>query len=183
MLRNREAVIDAALEVLAARPEASIEEVAAAAGLGRTTVYRHFATREDLLRSLFGRVVAESREVTAAVIARGGSAEDTLLALGPAIVGIGQRFRFLHGHQALAAEVLEAERGFERDPVRVFLELGIANGELRDEMPLSWMQATIQSLAVATTDEINADRLEPEAGGRILGEMLAAALLGDRARR
>jgi AcrR family transcriptional regulator len=175
--RNRETVIETAIEVLAARPEATMEEIASAARLGRTTVYRHFPTRDDLIRSLFVRVIAEAREATAAVIAEGGTVEETIRALGPAMVSVGQRFRFLHQHQAIGNTVIEAEREFEEDPVRIFLRRAIENGELRGDVEVGWMQATITAVAIATNDEIIAGRVDLEAGGRILGEMLAAALV------
>jgi TetR/AcrR family transcriptional regulator, mexCD-oprJ operon repressor len=40
--RNREQILDAAASVLGTDPAASIVDIAAAAGLGRATVYRHF---------------------------------------------------------------------------------------------------------------------------------------------
>jgi AcrR family transcriptional regulator len=175
--RNREAVIETALDVLATRPDASMEEIASAAGLGRTTVYRHFPTREDLVRSLFVQVVVEARELMVAVIAEGDSAEETIRAMGPAMVSVGQRFRFLHQHQAIGTKVFEAERAFEEDPVRIFLKKGIKSGELRGDVEVSWMQATITAVAIATTDEIIAGRVDPETGGAVLGEMLASALV------
>lgn len=178
--RNREAVIETALEVLATRPDASVEDIASTAGLGRTTVYRHFPTREDLIQSLFVRVVAEAREATAAVIAAGGTTEETIRALGPAMVSVGQRFRFLHQHQAIGTKVIEEERAFEEDPVRLFLMRGIERGELRGDVEVGWMQATITAVAIATNDEIIAGRVDLETGGRVLGEMLAAALLDGR---
>lgn len=178
--RNREAVVETALEVLATRPDASMEEIASAAGLGRTTVYRHFPTRDDLIQSLFVRVVTEAREATAAVIAQGGTVGETIRALGPAMVSVGHRFRFLHQHQTIGTTVIEEERAFEEDPVRVFLKRGIENGELRGDVEVGWMQATITAVAIATNDEIIAGRVDLDSGGRILGEMLAAALVDGR---
>jgi AcrR family transcriptional regulator len=52
-LRNRERVLEAAEAVFAARgPAASTEEVAAAAGVGAGTVFRHFPTKEFLLEAI-----------------------------------------------------------------------------------------------------------------------------------
>ena len=45
VLRNHAALLDAAAAVLAVDPSASLAEVAARAGLGRATLYRHFPTR------------------------------------------------------------------------------------------------------------------------------------------
>jgi AcrR family transcriptional regulator len=51
--RNRERVLDAARECFArAGKEAQIDEVAATAGVGVGTVYRHFATKEALVQAL-----------------------------------------------------------------------------------------------------------------------------------
>jgi len=49
---NRERLLQAAAELLQAEPEASVEEIAAAAGLSRATVYRHFTSRADLLAAV-----------------------------------------------------------------------------------------------------------------------------------
>src|SRR5215207_7171578 len=50
--RNERAIVEAAAEVIWRAPNATIGEVATASGLGRATIYRHFASREDLLRAI-----------------------------------------------------------------------------------------------------------------------------------
>jgi AcrR family transcriptional regulator len=50
---NRERIVAAASEVFGRRgPDAEVKEIAAAAGVGVGTLYRHFRNREDLLRAL-----------------------------------------------------------------------------------------------------------------------------------
>jgi AcrR family transcriptional regulator len=52
--RNRDRILAAAAEVFASRGlDASLDEIAAHAGLGVGTVYRRFANREELVEALF----------------------------------------------------------------------------------------------------------------------------------
>ncbi|WP_328753823.1 TetR/AcrR family transcriptional regulator [Streptomyces sp. NBC_00269] len=52
--RTVQAILEAAERVLAANPAATMEQLAQAAGVARTTVHRRFATREALLDELTG---------------------------------------------------------------------------------------------------------------------------------
>jgi AcrR family transcriptional regulator len=175
--RNREAVIEAAITALAEDPNASMLDVAHAAGLGRTTVYRHFDSREELIVALFERVIVEARSATGEVIAAGRPAAETLLALGPVMVSIGERFRFLNAHLTIGATALAESMETLDDPVRTFLVDAVASGELRDDAPLAWMQSIMQSAAMVTNAEINAGRLDPDVAGRLLGETFVAAFV------
>ena len=57
-VRNRERVLEAAKAVFSAGgPEASLEAVARAAGVGIGTLYRHFPTREALFEAVYRREV------------------------------------------------------------------------------------------------------------------------------
>jgi TetR/AcrR family transcriptional repressor of lfrA len=50
--RTRNAILDAAMSVLADKPTASLGDIAAAANVGRSTLHRYFAERSDLLHAL-----------------------------------------------------------------------------------------------------------------------------------
>jgi AcrR family transcriptional regulator len=59
-LRNRERVLEAAKAVFSAGgPDASLEAVARAAGVGIGTLYRHFPTREALFEAVYRREVQQ----------------------------------------------------------------------------------------------------------------------------
>ena len=89
--------------------------IAERSGLGRTTVYRHFPARNDLLLALFARVIDEARAVTSAVIEAGLPAAETLRALGPAIITISDRYRFLHEVRSVGEEMIAESTA---DPTR-----------------------------------------------------------------
>ncbi|MEU8525179.1 MULTISPECIES: TetR/AcrR family transcriptional regulator [Streptomyces] len=50
--RSVRAILEAAERVLAAEPGASMEQIAAAAGVARTTIHRRFANRQSLIEAL-----------------------------------------------------------------------------------------------------------------------------------
>src|SRR3712207_3752139 len=103
-VRNREAVLEAAIRLLAERPDASMRDVADASGLGRTTVYRHFSTREDLVRALFDRVFEESGRLMQQTAESDDPAPVVLRRIAEDLVSLGERFRFLEHHRALREE-------------------------------------------------------------------------------
>jgi AcrR family transcriptional regulator len=174
--RNRDTVINAAIELLGENPNASMQEVAAASGLGRTTVYRHFPSRETLLVSLFERVVEEAQRISASIIAEDGGAELILRRMGREFVLLGGRFRFL---SAFIGEttVLEESKIAPHDPVADFIRAGQASGELVSDLPQLWVQSMLQAMSIAATDDVAAGRFDATEAGELLGDSFVALLL------
>jgi len=71
--RNR--ILDVALEVLGQNPDTGMGDIASAAGVVRRTVYGHFPTRADLVRTLTQQAVNEIAAVLTEVNASKRSAE------------------------------------------------------------------------------------------------------------
>jgi AcrR family transcriptional regulator len=173
-LRNREAVMEAAIRVLAERPQASMRDIADASGLGRTTVYRHFSTREELVAALFVRVVEESEAMMRDVAAEHEDAEAVLRHMALELVKLNDRYRFLHSHPELRDEHLHAT---QEDPYGTWFREAQGRGELRGDLTVEFMTAMLRGMAIATTDELLNERASPADAGRMLAELLVSAFL------
>ena len=89
----KRSLLDVAAEVLVADPSASLTQVADAAGIGRTTLHKHYATREDLLRAVGHRVIDLWEQV--AETASADDADGGLRAAIEAMIPIGPQLAFL----------------------------------------------------------------------------------------
>lgn len=73
-VRNRQVLLDAAAEVfVASGVDAPIREIAARAGVGTGTVYRHFPTRADLVVAVYRHQVEACAEAGPALLAESAS--------------------------------------------------------------------------------------------------------------
>jgi AcrR family transcriptional regulator len=174
--RNRRTVLDAAVALLAQRPQATMQEVADASGLGRTTVYRHFPRRQDLIDALYEEVLHESGQTVRDAIAEATTARALLCDLGARIIAIGDRYRFLDAHPELRERALAGTDDSEgRDPLDEYLTAAQARGEVRSDVPVSWMLTSMRGLAVVAMFEVSAGRMSVEDAGHHVGETCASA--------
>ena len=72
--RNRRTLLTAAAEELAHNPEASMADVARAAGLTRATLYRHFRNRQSLLEAIQTEALVRAAETLVACRIEEGTA-------------------------------------------------------------------------------------------------------------
>ncbi|MEV4423029.1 helix-turn-helix domain-containing protein [Patulibacter sp. NPDC049589] len=183
--RNRDLVVAAAVRVLSERPDASMREIAEASGVGRTTVYRHFPQRDDLVRALFRRVFEEAHEIAERFVAEGraawaagdGDGLEVVVALTAEFADIGERYRFLGVHRELEAEQLEAlsaEHGTE--PLESYLAEAQARGELRTDLTVPWMMDVVHGLTMMAAQHVRlgagtVDELRPMLAATVRGAL------------
>ena len=175
VLRNEAQIVAAATRVLADDPEATMQDVADAAGLGRATVYRHFPTRDALTAAIERAAMAE----IAAVLADGRLEEgDPLEALGRAIEGlfeVGDRYRVLASerrHGPSPAKQQMAEAAFR--PMSALLDRARRAGALADDVPLEWVYAAVGAIVGAGVRQVATGILAREAAPG----MVMRAILG-----
>src|SRR6184192_3539267 len=75
MNETRDRILDVALDVLGENPDAGMGDIASAAGVVRRTVYGHFPSRLDLIRTLTEQAVAEMTAVLGEVNASDAGAD------------------------------------------------------------------------------------------------------------
>jgi TetR/AcrR family transcriptional repressor of mexCD-oprJ operon len=132
------AILDAAARVLAERGEqASMTEVATAAGVARATVYRYFPSREALLTRVGQLAVADAGARLAASRIGEVAPDDGVARAVRALADVGDAFI------VLARERVEPDRQeFETaviGPLRELFDRGQAVGAFRADLSTSWL--------------------------------------------
>ena len=156
-LRNEDAVLEAAKEVFTTSGvDAPVRQIAARAGVGPGTLYRHFPKRSDLVAAVF------RREVDAC------AAEATLLAAdhppGEALSRWLKRYTgFLATKKGLAAALHSGDPAFQELPdyfrtsfepvLASLLDAAAAAGEARRDIEPYDLLRAIGNLAAATGDD------------------------------
>jgi TetR/AcrR family transcriptional repressor of mexCD-oprJ operon len=159
-VRNRDALLTVALDVINRDPDASMNEIADAAALGRATLYRHFPTREDLLTALRQR--AREQGIAAMDEARpdDGDPIAALERIVDALFAVGKRNRVLFGPGRAKPSLAERERHFE--PVTRTFERAQRDGIIASDITANWLTTALRHLLGAAATEIESGRLKRE---------------------
>jgi AcrR family transcriptional regulator len=135
-LRNRERVLEAAAELVRRDGEkVPMAQIAEHAGVGVGTVYRHFATREDLLGALVYRSFGLAVDNARAAGAHPGSALEGVRVFFLATLRDRERFVLpLHGGPAIFTPATRERQADVRTILRGLIDRGQAAGQLRADL-------------------------------------------------
>jgi TetR/AcrR family transcriptional regulator, mexCD-oprJ operon repressor len=174
--RNVAAILDAATDCLARDPETSVADIAAAAGVGRITLYGHFKTRAELIDAVVARTIEHSDAILGATDA-GGDPGDALARLVAASWQLVHQFSniLLAAQRELPAERIRSVHDPVLRRVRSLIRRGQRAGAFRTDLPEQWLITTAFSLMHAAAEDAAAGRIEPgSAPGLITATLLAA---------
>ncbi len=174
--RNINAIAEAAVACLSRDPDASVAEIAKAAGVGRVTLYGHFPSRADLVDAALARAIEDGDAILGAVDLDGDPRE-ALARLIDASWQLVNRSRalLLAAQHTLPPGRIRTLHAEPADRMRRLVERGRADGVFRTDLPTSWLISTVQNVMHGAADEINAGRLDAaDAAGYISATVLAA---------
>ncbi|TCP54862.1 TetR family transcriptional regulator [Tamaricihabitans halophyticus] len=160
--RSRTSILEAAVHVLNADPEASVGAIATAAAVTRQTVYAHFPSRERLLVAVLDHLTEETVAAMDAADLDTGPAVDALLRLLEAGSRTAGRYPVLF--QKLGSLPVHPHADQRRhvpigDRLKRIIQRGQQAGEFDDQLSLDWLVAVTIKLGHAASEEAEAGRL------------------------
>ena len=146
--RSRRLLLDAGFELLAINPAASLSEIAAKAGVGRATLYRHFETREQLVLELARESAKMTEEALAPMRESSGTTKEYLDKSIRVIVPMADRFHFLWTlcPSTDEDEILNKIYMHQMQRLLDLVEKGKEEGFIKPELSSKWIASLIDSL-------------------------------------
>jgi len=171
-------IVDAATRVLGANLDASMREIAVASGVGRATVYRHFANRDELVRAIRLRALRDCREALAPEVFARASVRDALGAVLATLVPVLDRYRVLL--DAPPPDRSDPEQRALTDaierPLCELLRRGQAAGELDPRFPPDFALAVLVGVLRAAREAVADGRMPAEAAHTLALRSLLAGI-------
>ncbi|SEK65125.1 TetR/AcrR family transcriptional regulator [Nonomuraea pusilla] len=177
--RSRAAILDAAVRLLDADPDVSVEAIAAEAGVTRQTVYAHFPTRERLLSAVVERITEQAVAAMDAADPDDGPAARALPRVLRAASRVAGRHPALMARIAALPVTPQADRDLHA-PVAERLERvirrGQDSGEFDATLPPGWLVTVTIRLGHAASEAVSAGLVGREEAERALHVTLLRAL-------
>jgi AcrR family transcriptional regulator len=143
--RTRQAIVDAAIEVLGRNPAASLGDIAIAADVGRTTLHRYFAERADLLAAVGTEAGARLARATAQARMAEGSGASAVRRLCQEYFDLGSLLSLIFTEPGLGAgPTTEGPAGCDPE-FAAMVERGHRDGTIDPELPADWVQSLVWS--------------------------------------
>lgn len=177
--RNIVRIVSAARERLSSDPNATIDDIAKAAGVGRMTLYGHFRTRADLVEAALMDALRTGEQTLSALDLTGDPGQAMIRLLGPSWELVAEFAALL----AAAEDALPAGRVRELhdDPARRMADLichGQQQGVFRADLPTDWLVDVVQYILHGAAEQVRAGRLAAQDAGDVVTKTVLSVLTG-----
>jgi TetR/AcrR family transcriptional repressor of mexCD-oprJ operon len=170
------AILDAAMNALAADPEASMVAIARQAGVVRATIYMHFPTREALIDAVTATAITDATTVIEqAEPERGDPVEALRRVISAAWRTVGRSHALVSINTRRPYHELREHHGPAFAALQPLIERGRRTGAFRADVPASWHLAMILALIHAASGELrNGTIAEDDVESALLASVIGA---------
>lgn len=173
---TRDAIIAAAFDVLSRDPSASLSEIADRAGVGRATLHRHFAGRDDLIHALALIATEEMDEAAEAACKNAASYGDAFQRMLKALIPLGDRHGFLAREPIEDDPEIAAEFKRQADETRAMIEEAKREGVFDPHVPTDWINQAFDHLLYAAWESVKAGEVTHEQAADLAWRTLTKGL-------
>ncbi|MFK4084645.1 TetR/AcrR family transcriptional regulator [Kribbella sp. NPDC020789] len=164
-------VLDTAAAVLAKDPSASLGQIALAAGIGRTTLHKQYATRHDLLVGVASRAL----DISESVIAAAPADPDPLRRMVADLLPFGAYLTLLTAQpEVFADDTITSRTDALTAPIAAIA--GTA-GSVRTGVPDWWLVRSLHALVFTAWDMVQSGWLAPRDAPELVLSTFTAGVL------
>ncbi|PWV76844.1 DNA-binding transcriptional regulator, AcrR family [Prauserella marina] len=146
--RTRKAILDAAVSVLSKDSTASLGEIAAEAGVGRTTMHRYFPERSDLLTAIGAEALGKVAVATERAKVDEGTAAEALERLALELFDLGDLLMLAFNDPGLTnSPDWETETEADQATARLLDRIRVEGGD--PELDADWLVQVLWSVLYA----------------------------------
>jgi TetR/AcrR family transcriptional regulator, mexCD-oprJ operon repressor len=171
-VRNRSAILDAAVDVLADDPSASLSDVARRAGLGRATLYRHFPSREALRDAIRQEALGRAEAALAGAGIDDVPAREGVRRAAEVLVPLGMRFRVLLAEGADTDPEFVAARDRALAPLLALVARAVGEEAVDPAVDPGWAGMVLANLLVTAARAAGAGLIDPAEAGELVSRTL-----------
>ncbi|TDE01025.1 TetR/AcrR family transcriptional regulator [Jiangella asiatica] len=155
-------IVAAARSCLGRDPDATIDDIAKAAGVGRMTLYGHFPNRAELVEAALADAMRAGDETLSAVDLGGDAREALTRLLGSSWSLVAESAALLQAAQGvLPAGRLRTLHAAPAERMAQLVRRGQDDGVFRTDLPVTWLVSAVHYLLNGAAEEQRAGRLDP----------------------
>ena len=152
---TRETILNGAAKCLSENPAAGLNRIAEVAGVGRATLYRHFASKEELVEALTDDAVALTETALDQIRGDETISADALERMFDCLIPVGIKYHFLLSqpeiYSSKSMAVLQKQEEEMLQLIRAGKESGIFSREFSDE----WISLMINYMIYISWEALN----------------------------
>jgi AcrR family transcriptional regulator len=171
-------IIEQAAHVLAEGRGRTMQEIADISGIGRTTLYRHFRTREDLIRAIKRQALEDAHAAIVASRLDEGNAADAMRRVIAGLISVGDRYRIL-AEEGLSKEDMHDDKEDLGAELHALMARGQRDGTFTSTLSPHWILTAMGKLVMAAIEQVQAGELARNHAATTVADTLLQGIRGS----